>query len=111
MLFIQKKKKVCLVQNTSNNVGGGFAHTAVDILDLLRGDIRNIGHQVRNLALRVRELLVDVVVRKNVGNAEQDSGNVHVGVAQTDRVFFIADSTQIDLGEVDRANGGAVVNE
>lgn len=49
---------------------------------------------------------------KDVGDPEEDSGDVGVGVAETDRVLLVvADGAEVDLREVDGSNGGAAVNE
>ena len=100
-----------LVQDAGDNVGGGFADTSVNLLDLLRGDVRDIGHQIRNLALGIRKLFVHIMFRQDVGDPQQHAGDVHVGVAQTDRVFLIPNRSQIHFGEVDGADGGTRVDK
>lgn len=49
-----------------------------DILDLLILDAANIGHEVSHIASAVRDLLVDVVIAKNLVDLSEHTGDVSV---------------------------------
>lgn len=66
------------------NLCGWVQHTAkslkavVDVLDLLILDAADISHQVGIVASAVGNLLVDVVVSKNLVDLSEHTGNVSV---------------------------------
>lgn len=73
-------------------------------------DTADVGHQVRNVTLGVGELLLDVVVRKDVVDTPQNTRLVLVNVADPDMSLVGGgDGTQVDFGEVDSTEGGTVV--
>lgn len=73
-------------------------------------DTADVGHQVRNVTLGVGELLLDVVVRKDVVDTPQNTRLVLVNVADPDMSLVGGgDGTQVDFGEVDSTEGSTVV--
>lgn len=51
-----------------------------DILDLLVLDTANVGHEVGNIASAITDLLVDVVVAKNLVDFSEDTRDVAMDV-------------------------------
>lgn len=73
-------------------------------------DTADVGHQVRNVALGVRELLLDVVVCKDVVDTLQNTRLVLMNVADPNMSLVgSSDGTQVDLGEVDGTEGGTII--
>lgn len=80
----------------------------MQVLDVRLANVRYVRHQVRNIALRVRELLLDVVVTQYLVDRLEHTRLVVMHVADTNIVrSIVRDGTQVDLGEVDRAQRGA----
>jgi hypothetical protein len=67
-----------LVQDTGHDASAEALKAVVDILNLLILDVANISHKVGVVASAVRNLLVDVVVSKNLVDLSEHTGDVSV---------------------------------
>lgn len=73
-------------------------------------DAADVGHQVRNVILGVGELLLDVVVRKDVVDTPQNTRLILVNMADPNMSLVgSSDGTQVDFGEVDSTDGSTIV--
>ena len=73
--------------------------------------VRDIGHEVGDIAARIGDLLVDVVVSKDGVDLSQNTGTVGVDEDDTDVVLLGGgEGAQRDLGHVDGTNSVSLVD-
>ena len=83
----------------------------MDRLDILGPDVTDVSHEISNVALAIRDLLVDVMVAKDLVDLAQNAGNVTMDIDDACVVGLIqCQRAHCNLGQVYAAKCAAGVD-
>ena len=100
-----------LIQDAGHNTGAESLQAVRDFLNIAELNIRNISHQVRNIALVIGDLLINVVVSQNLVDTLQHTRNVVMNVDDSGVVWLVhGERTKINLWQVNCTKRNTKVN-
>ena len=100
-----------LVKDASEDARAEGVQAVANVLDIVRLDFTNVSHEISDIALGIRNLLVDVVFSENLVDLAQHTRHVAMDVDDTSVVGLIErQRAHGDLRHVDTASGDTLVD-
>lgn len=106
-----QSKNPHLIQDAGHDTGAESLQAIRDLLNVAELNIRNISHQVRNIALVIRDLLINVVVSQNLVDTLQHTRNVVMNVDDSGVVWFVhGKRAKVDFWQINSTQCNTKVN-